>query len=189
MGDAGIPKTARTVLILSTSPLLASSSTLLYLPSFASEGWMKSVTDVLKDTRNHGFTEHNTSQGNVGPISSFESRTDWIPPDLHGLYKWVKDALALLSVCVSTRSSKAGKLALFKNGLIGSARILHVILTSGSVRTLSTCAFPGSGILVQPALIDAHFRKAWMPYFRRDGHEEVTSQAFLNFVGEHAPPG
>ena len=24
----------------------------------------------------------------------------------------------------------------------------------------------GSGLLVQPGLIDAHFRKAWMPYFR-----------------------
>ena len=31
----------------------------------------------------------------------------------------------------------------------------------------------GSGLLVQPALIDAHFRKAWMPYFRRDGHPVV----------------
>ena len=44
-----------------------------------------------------------------------------------------------------------------------------------------------SGILVQPALIDAHFRKAWMPYFRRDGHPVVTPQAFLDFVGDHLP--
>ena len=44
--------------------------------------------------------------------------------------------------------------------------------------------FPnGSGILV----IDAHFRKAWMPYFRRDGHPVVTPQAFLDFVGDHLP--
>ena len=45
----------------------------------------------------------------------------------------------------------------------------------------------GSGILVQPALVDAHFRKAWMPYFRRDGHPVVTPQAFLDFVGDHLP--
>ena len=45
----------------------------------------------------------------------------------------------------------------------------------------------GSGLLVQPALIDAHFRKAWMPYFRREGHPIVTIQAFLDFVGDHLP--
>ena len=44
-----------------------------------------------------------------------------------------------------------------------------------------------SGILVQPALIDAHFRKAWMPHFRREGHPVVTVQAFLDFVGDHLP--
>ena len=31
------------------------------------------------------------------------------------------------------------------------------------------------------ALIDAHFRQAWMPYFRRDGHPVVTVQAFFGF--------
>ena len=45
----------------------------------------------------------------------------------------------------------------------------------------------GSGILVQPALIDAHFRKARMSYFRREGHPVVTVQAFLDFVGDHLP--
>ena len=44
----------------------------------------------------------------------------------------------------------------------------------------------GSGILVQPALIDAHFREAWMPCFRREVHPVVTTEAFLlNFVGDH----
>ena len=45
----------------------------------------------------------------------------------------------------------------------------------------------GASILVQQALIDAHFRKAWMPYFRREGHPVVTVQAFLDFVGDHLP--
>ena len=43
----------------------------------------------------------------------------------------------------------------------------------------------GSGISAQPALIDAHFREAWMPYFRRDGHPVVSPLAFLDFVVDH----
>ena len=46
----------------------------------------------------------------------------------------------------------------------------------------------GSGILVQAALIGAHYRKAWMSFFRHEGHPVVTLQAFLDFVGEHLPP-
>ena len=41
--------------------------------------------------------------------------------------------------------------------------------------------------MIQPALIDAHFRKAWMPYFRRDGHPVVSPQAFLELVEDHLP--
>ena len=41
--------------------------------------------------------------------------------------------------------------------------------------------------MVQPALIDAHFRKAWMPFFRREGHPVVNVQAFLDFVGDLLP--
>ena len=35
--------------------------------------------------------------GPTGPITSFEPWTSWIPPDLHGFYKWALDALALLN--------------------------------------------------------------------------------------------
>ena len=42
----------------------------------------------------------------------------------------------------------------------------------------------GSGILVQPSLIDAQFRKAWMPFFRRGERDPVTPQAFLGFIGD-----
>ena len=44
---------------------------------------------------------------------------------------------------------------------------------------------PPSGVLVQPALVDAHFRKAWMPFFRREGRDLVTPEAFLEFVGSY----
>ena len=35
--------------------------------------------------------------GPTGPVTSFDPWTHWIPPDLHGFYKWAMDTLALLS--------------------------------------------------------------------------------------------
>ena len=40
-----------------------------------------------------------------------------------------------------------------------------------------------SRILVEPHLIDAEFRKAWMPFFCRSGHPVVTADQFLDFIG------
>ena len=39
--------------------------------------------------------------------------------------------------------------------------------------------------MVQPSLMDGHFRKGWMQYFRHEAHHVVTPQAFLAFVGDH----
>ena len=44
-----------------------------------------------------------------------------------------------------------------------------------------------SRILVEPHLIDAEFRKAWMPFFCRSGHPVVTADQFLDFVGHILP--
>ena len=44
-----------------------------------------------------------------------------------------------------------------------------------------------SRILVEPHLIDAEFRKAWMPFFCRSGHPVVTPDKFLDFVGHLLP--
>ena len=44
-----------------------------------------------------------------------------------------------------------------------------------------------SRIIVEPHLIDAEFRKAWMPYFCRSGHPVVTPDQFLDFVGHLLP--
>ena len=44
-----------------------------------------------------------------------------------------------------------------------------------------------SRILVEPHLIDAEFRKAWMPFFCRSGHPVVTTDQFLAFVGHLLP--
>ena len=44
-----------------------------------------------------------------------------------------------------------------------------------------------SRILVEPHLIDAEFRNAWMPYFCRSGHPVVTPEQFLGFIGHLLP--
>ena len=44
-----------------------------------------------------------------------------------------------------------------------------------------------SKILVEPHLIVAEFRKAWMPFFCGSGHPVVTADQFLDFVGHLLP--
>ena len=39
-----------------------------------------------------------------------------------------------------------------------------------------------SRVLVEPHLIDAEFRKAWMPFLCRSGHPVVKVDQFLSFV-------
>ena len=44
-----------------------------------------------------------------------------------------------------------------------------------------------SQVIVEPHLIDAEFRKAWMPYFCRSSHPEVSAEQFLGFIGHFSP--
>ena len=44
-----------------------------------------------------------------------------------------------------------------------------------------------SQILVEAHLIDAEFRKAWMPFFCWSGHPVVTVDQFLDFIGHLLP--
>ena len=136
--------------------------------------------------------------GPTGPITSFEPWTHWIPPDLHGWYKWTMDAAALLDefFLKVVHSRQTARLQAWSNW-IGED------LTSYPYQWLRPDIVPaapylvckpqdspnGSGILVQLALIDAHFRKAWMPCFRRDGHPVVTVPCLLGFCGGLPPPG
>ena len=115
-------------------------------------------------------------------------------PDLHGFYKWAMDTLALLNefVLQVVRHRQTSR-------SISWANWIREDLASRPYQWLRPEFVPpylvceprespnGSGILVQPALIDAHFRKAWMPYYRREGHPVVTTQAFLDFVGNLLP--
>ena len=44
-----------------------------------------------------GYWEAVCGHGPCGPISSLGPWDRWIPPDLHGFYKWVFDSLGLLN--------------------------------------------------------------------------------------------
>ena len=66
---------------------------------------LESVADVLKGVRSKGFTQSRWDallrywgavcrHGPCGPISSRPSLGgNWVPPDLHGFFKWVFDSL------------------------------------------------------------------------------------------------
>ena len=67
-----------------------------------------SVCNVLKGIKQHGFSEARVAAlehrwravvrlGPTGLVTSLDPWTHWIPPDLHGFYKWAMDTLALLN--------------------------------------------------------------------------------------------
>ena len=69
---------------------------------------LKSVADVLKGIRCKGFSQSGWDAllgfweavcryGPCGPISSLHPWDNWLPPDLHGFFKWVFDSLELLN--------------------------------------------------------------------------------------------
>ena len=149
-----------------------------------------SVCNVLKGINLHAFSETTVialwhrwravvRMSPTGPVTSFEPWTHWIPPDLHGFYKWAMDTLALLNEFVL----KVVRHRLTSRSIAWSNWIRED-LASRPYKWLGPEFVPpapylvckpqdspnGSGILVQPALNDALFRKAWMPYFRREGH-------------------
>ena len=167
---------------------------------------LKSVADVLKGIRNRGFTQSRWDallgcweavcrHGPCGPISSLRPWDDWIPPDLHGFYKWVFDSLEVLNgfvrqVVISRRDE----------GIRRWTRWLREDLSSRPYVWLRPDFVPpspflvvkdpqtgSSRILVEPHLIGAEFRKAWMPFFCRSGHPVVIGDQFLDFVGHLLP--
>ena len=46
-----------------------------------------------------------------------------------------------------------------------------------------------SQILVEPRLVGAEFRRAWMPFFCGSGQPVVTVEQFLDFIGHHVASG
>ena len=83
----------------------------------------------------------------------------------------------------------------FASGPIGFGKIWILGLKPGVGLTCSCspffgCQGPSYSVvsdLVQPHLIDADFRKAWMLFFCRSGHPVVTVDQFLDFIGHVLP--
>ena len=103
-----------------------------------------------------------------------------LSPSLHRFYKWVFDSPESLNLFVSQVV-----IARREAALLSWKRWLGEDLSSRPYRWLRPDLLSpapnlvcprsqtpgGSGVLAQPALIDAHFRKAWMPFFRRGGRD------------------
>ena len=88
--------------------VLSSLSTLLFLPCYSFVGVSNLLQMVLKGIRSKGFTQSRWDalirywdavcrHGPCGPISSLHPWENWVPPDLHGFYKWVFDSLEVLN--------------------------------------------------------------------------------------------
>ena len=186
--------------------MLSSLSTLLFLPCYSFVG----VSNLLQMfLRVFGVKD---SPSLVGMLSlgigmlyvvmvrvvlflHFIPGKNWVPPDLHGFYKWVFDSLEVLDgflrqVVVSRRD----------DGIRRWNRWLREDLSSRPYAWLRPDFVPpspflvvkdpqtqSSQILVEPHLIDAEFRKAWMPYFCRSGHPQVSAEQFLDFIGYFLP--
>ena len=158
---------------------------------------LKSVADVLIGIRSKGFTQSRLDallgywgavcrHGPCGPISSLHPWDNWIPPDLHGFYKWVFDSLEVLNgflkqVVVSRRDVGVRKWTRWLREDVSSGPYVWLrpdfvppppFLVVKDPRTKS------SRILVEPHLVDAEFRKAWMPFFCRFGSPVVTPDQF-----------
>ena len=123
---------------------------------------LKSVADVLKGIRSKGFTKSRWDapirysdavcrHGPCGPVSSLHPWENWVPPDLHGFYKWVFDSLEVL------------------NGEDLSSRpyiwLRPDFVPPSPFLVVKDSQTQSSRVVVEPHLIDAEFRKAWMPYF------------------------
>ena len=164
---------------------------------------LKSVADVLRGIRSKGFTQSRWDAlvrywvavcrlGPCGPISSLRPWDDWIPLDLHGFFKWVFESLEVLNgflrqVVVSRRDVGVRKWTRWLREDVSSRPYVWLrpdFLPPSPFLVVKDPQTPSSQILVEPHLIDAEFRKAWMPFFCRS---VVTPDQFLGFVGHLLP--
>ena len=167
---------------------------------------LKFVADVLKGIRSKGFTQSRWDalvrywdavcrHGPCGPISSLHPWENWVPPDLHGFYKWVFDSLEVLNgflrkVVVSRRDDGIRLWNRWLREDLSSRPYVWLrpdFLPPSPFLVIKDPQTQSSHILVEPHLIDAEFRKAWMPFFCRSGHPVVTPDQFLDFVGHLLP--
>ena len=167
---------------------------------------LKSVADVLKGIRSKGFTQSRLDallrrwgavcrHGPCGHISSLHPWDDWIPPDLHGFFKWVFDSLEVLNgflrqVVVSRRDDRIRMWTRWLREDLSSMPYVWLrpdFLPPSPFLVVKDPQTESSRILVEPHPVDAEFRKAWMLFFCRSGHPVITPAQFLDFVGHLLP--
>ena len=133
--------------------------------------------------------------GPCGPISSLQPWENWIPPDLHGFYRWVFDSLEVSNgfvrqVVISRRDEGIRRWNRWLREDLSSrpyAWLRPDFVPPAPFLVIKDPTVQSSRILVEPHLIDAEFRKAWMPYFCRSGHPHVSAAQFLDFIGHFLP--
>ena len=165
---------------------------------------LKSVADVLKGIKSKGFTQARWNallgywgavcrHGPCGPITSLHPWDDWIPPDIHGFYKWVFDSLDVLNgflkqVVVSRKEDGVRKWTRWLREDFSSRPYFYLrpdFVPPSPFLVVKDSDSKASRIIVEPHLIDAEFRKAWMPYFCR--YPPVSADQFLDFIGHLLP--
>ena len=161
---------------------------------------LKSVADVLKGIRNKGFTQSRCDallvrwgavcrHGPCGPISSLHPWDDWIPPDIHGFYKWVFDSVEVLNgfirqVVVSRRDVGVRKWTRWLRDDLSSRPYVWLrpdFVPPSPFFMVKHPLTESSRILVEP------HRNACVPFFCRSGHPVVTPEQFLGFIGHLLP--
>ena len=133
--------------------------------------------------------------GPCGPISSLHPWDVWLPPDLHGFYRWVFDSVDVLNgffrqVVVSRRDEGIRRWKEWLREDLSSrpyAWLRPDFVPPSPFLVVHEPHTQSSQIIVEPHLIDAEFRKAWMPYFCRSGHPQVSVEQFLDYIGHFLP--
>ena len=137
-----------------------------------------------------GYWDAVCRHGPCGPISSLHPWDNWILADLHGFFKWVFDSLELLNdfleqIVVSRRDNEIRKWVNWLREDLSSRPYVWLRPDSVPPSPFLVVKDPqtkSSQILVEPHLVDAEFRNAWMPYFCRSGHPVVSPEQFLVFI-------
>ena len=142
---------------------------------------LKSVADVLKGIRSKGsrwdalvrYWGAVCRHGPSGPISSLHPWDDWLPPDLHGFYKWVFDSLEVLNgffrqVVVSRRDEGIRRWKGWLREDLSSrpyAWLRPDFVPPSPFLVVPDPQTQSSHVVVEPHLIDAEFRKGLVALF------------------------
>ena len=130
-----------------------------------------------------------------GPISSLDPWDGWIPPDLHGFFRWVFDALALVNdftgqVIGSRKDAGVREWTNWLREDLGSrpyALLRPDLVHPSSFLFIKDPETQSSRILVEGHLTDAEFRKAWMFFSVGLDIQLLQWTCFRVFVGHLLP--